>query len=646
MTPLKDTLEANPAGETAVTQANEQSKPAQGLRSDAVSLDVPVKVHGSRVTDVVRGITSHTEPFEEETATMIVFPQGGVLKMSTSVTVGQMVVLTNLKSGHDAICRIVKVRAYAQTQSYVEIEFTNRQPGYWGVYFAADAADIVQKAARPAASAAPPAAANAAPPAVQPTASNITPPVASNTAGPVARKLDVERAVEAEKPRDADAFSTLAPAPPARAAKPSQPVSTSDAPSAKVERASQTNKPASSFVSIGAQEDVQLPASETSSKKPSRAVATSAPSLSMADLQGDGPLAPPASSMSSLSSGVPGEMVDLPLDEVEDESAPLDQPATFGRLAASASAASSHSAPQAAFGSRFDSGALGVPAQESEPRSESNKSGLLIVLGVAAVIALAAGGSFYFHAWPFAPSSTTAGPAVAAPAVQTTASQNSASTPASAQTDRLNPVLAVKAPAPRPETQSAVRAKPSKPAVVEEAAPVQAAAAAPAPAPEPPASPKEVPNMFGVLNAHPSSSAHANSGQVTAAPSLEPGAASGNENGALQAIGTPAALPPPLPGTSPSGGLRTGGDIREPRLIHSVLPIYPSVAKTAGVEGNVVVDTSIDTGGNVTDVKVVSGPILLRQAALNALTHWKYEPATLNGNPVPVQFRVTIQFHR
>src|SRR5579864_7112698 len=70
---------------------------------------------------------------------MIVFPQGGVVKMATAVVGGQMVVVTNLKSGHDAICRIVKVRPYAEKHCYVEIEFTHRQPGYWGVQFASDA---------------------------------------------------------------------------------------------------------------------------------------------------------------------------------------------------------------------------------------------------------------------------------------------------------------------------------------------------------------------------------------------------------------------------------------------------------------------------------------------------------------------------
>src|SRR5277367_3291338 len=147
MAPLtNDTSEVtNSAAESGSSnRAPAKASPAGHLRSDAVSLEVPVKVHGSRVTEVAREITPHTEPFEEQTSTMIVFPQGAVIRMSTAVSAGQMVVLTNLKTGHDAICRVIKVRAYAQTQSYVELEFTNRQPGYWGVHFSSDGVEPVK----------------------------------------------------------------------------------------------------------------------------------------------------------------------------------------------------------------------------------------------------------------------------------------------------------------------------------------------------------------------------------------------------------------------------------------------------------------------------------------------------------------------
>ena len=149
----KESTEAlnSTAAESPASQSSKQPQSSAGqLHSDAVSLEVPLKVHGSKVTEVVRGATPQTEPFEEETSSMIVFPHGGVLRMSTSVNAGQMLVLTNLKSRQDAICRVVKVRSYSNSSSYVEVEFTHRQPGFWGVYFESDAIAAATPAATPA----------------------------------------------------------------------------------------------------------------------------------------------------------------------------------------------------------------------------------------------------------------------------------------------------------------------------------------------------------------------------------------------------------------------------------------------------------------------------------------------------------------
>src|ERR1700693_5206436 len=143
MAPLtKDTTEvtssAADANRLKSGTAAKAEQQAGHSRADAVSLEVPVKIHGSRVSEVVREITPHTEPFEEQTSTMIVFPQGAVIRMSTAVSVGQMLVVTNLKSRQDAICRVVKVRTFSNLQGYVEVEFTHKQPGYWNVYFPSD----------------------------------------------------------------------------------------------------------------------------------------------------------------------------------------------------------------------------------------------------------------------------------------------------------------------------------------------------------------------------------------------------------------------------------------------------------------------------------------------------------------------------
>ena len=135
------------------------------LRADALSLEVPVKVHGSRITEVARGVAPKTEPFEEETGTMIVFPQGGVLRMSTAVTASQMLVVTNLKTRQDAICRVVKVRTFSNMQGYVEVEFTHQQPGYWGVRFPSEGAPAATETAQVTAPVAAPVAASVISPA-------------------------------------------------------------------------------------------------------------------------------------------------------------------------------------------------------------------------------------------------------------------------------------------------------------------------------------------------------------------------------------------------------------------------------------------------------------------------------------------------
>jgi periplasmic protein TonB len=68
------------------------------------------------------------------------------------------------------------------------------------------------------------------------------------------------------------------------------------------------------------------------------------------------------------------------------------------------------------------------------------------------------------------------------------------------------------------------------------------------------------------------------------------------------------------------------------------------LAKAARISGKVVIDSVIDTHGDVTQATVVSGPPLLITAALNAVEQWKYQPTLLNGQPVAVDMFVTVTF--
>lgn len=90
--------------------------------------------------------------------------------------------------------------------------------------------------------------------------------------------------------------------------------------------------------------------------------------------------------------------------------------------------------------------------------------------------------------------------------------------------------------------------------------------------------------------------------------------------------------------------LPVGGDVKVARLISSVPPVYPVIARSQRLAGNVQIDALVDVTGRVTSMKIVSGPPLLQKSAMDALSHWKYEPAQLNGQPMATHLTVTIQF--
>ena len=91
---------------------------------------------------------------------------------------------------------------------------------------------------------------------------------------------------------------------------------------------------------------------------------------------------------------------------------------------------------------------------------------------------------------------------------------------------------------------------------------------------------------------------------------------------------------------------KAGGQLQMPKVISSPPPIYPDLARSQGVQGIVVMDALIDASGTVAAVKVISGPLTLRQAAMDALRRWRYQPARLNGQPTSVHISVNINFTR
>jgi TonB family protein len=85
-------------------------------------------------------------------------------------------------------------------------------------------------------------------------------------------------------------------------------------------------------------------------------------------------------------------------------------------------------------------------------------------------------------------------------------------------------------------------------------------------------------------------------------------------------------------------------DIKPPKLIQQVDPVYPEIARQAQVSGVVVLEATIDVNGRVAAVRVLKSIPLLDQAAVDAVRQWVYEPMIVNGQPKPVVLTTSVQF--
>jgi len=90
--------------------------------------------------------------------------------------------------------------------------------------------------------------------------------------------------------------------------------------------------------------------------------------------------------------------------------------------------------------------------------------------------------------------------------------------------------------------------------------------------------------------------------------------------------------------------VRVGGDVREPKKIKDVKPVYPAVAQASKVQGIVIMEVVIGKDGSVVEAQVIRSVPLLDQAALDAVRQWVFTPTLLNNEPVEVIMTVTVNF--
>ena len=79
-------------------------------------------------------------------------------------------------------------------------------------------------------------------------------------------------------------------------------------------------------------------------------------------------------------------------------------------------------------------------------------------------------------------------------------------------------------------------------------------------------------------------------------------------------------------------------------LLYKVIPRYPAIGVAIHLEGTVELQATISKTGTIENLRVVSGPQLLQQAALDAVAQWRYRPYLLNGQPVEVETTVNVEF--
>jgi periplasmic protein TonB len=100
---------------------------------------------------------------------------------------------------------------------------------------------------------------------------------------------------------------------------------------------------------------------------------------------------------------------------------------------------------------------------------------------------------------------------------------------------------------------------------------------------------------------------------------------------------------PALPTPTVSRVIRTS-TMLEGSLIRKVQPPYPPLAKSARIQGSVVLFAVISKTGTIENLRLISGHPMLASAAIEAVSQWRYRPYILNNEPVEVETQITVNF--
>lgn len=102
--------------------------------------------------------------------------------------------------------------------------------------------------------------------------------------------------------------------------------------------------------------------------------------------------------------------------------------------------------------------------------------------------------------------------------------------------------------------------------------------------------------------------------------------------------------PPRPPERHSAGPQMMSEGVMEAKLIHRVDPVFPAIAPAMHLYGTVKLHAIISADGKIKELTVLSGNPILARAAMEAVSHWRYRPTLLSGQPVEVETLITVNF--
>ena len=646
MAPLTRESEAAPTNAGAPAVAKPQP----------VAVEIPIIVNGART---VAG-SDKREPFSETTQSVLVFGSGAVIRLVAAVGPGQLLFVTNEKSKREVVCQVVKSKQNGNAGGYVEVKFTEPAADFWGVRIPgaigtiAPSTNVTEISGHPAPTKS-----------LEQKLSELQSVPAPKAVPEIAKNPESRPAVMFEETSAAPAGNsgseTRAPKTATVIPMPALPTVPHIAAAPKVPTLSEFLTHGENGVELNHGKPKAAKTDAVSTAPVAKAEMPVAPRASLSSSLPDN--APTLSSALQISqNAAPGSLsFDLAAEEVKIPS--WLEPLARNSGSSGGTSAETPESNGESLGPDSEAGGLAVAQKESEnsevsgvltiasegrapnfgsslaldsQAEESRNSGKGWKIGVV-IIALLLGAVAVWYWYVRQPAKVSASenrdaadglesvpapvsstenltretsadtgapPAVAKVAATTAANDLGNSGAGSAKIPSEN---GARASHPEASVETSVAASPKRPALgkVHLAAPVVS---------------------------------HNKAPQENAA--VDPGL---GMNGAANAAPNSLSMLSSNP-KEPAAPITVGGEVKPAKLLSSVAPVYPEMARKQRVSGDVTIDASVDSAGRVAATRVISGPALLHQAAIDAVKQWKYQPATLNGQATAMHLTVTVQF--